>query len=409
MNRNVFLLGCAMALGLSGAPVIVLLGGIVGTTLSPDPSLATLPVAMLVTGTALCTVPAALLMGRIGRRPGFMMASAAAALASLAGALAIHLGSFTLFNLAALVIGGNMAFVQQYRFAAAESVEPEKVSRAISTVLLGGIAAAFLGPELARMSRDLLPLGLYSGSFAVLSALYLVSIAVLSGLRSPREQGLDESTGERHSLSSIVLQPLYLTAVLAGLTAYGVMAFIMTATPVSMHIIDHFTLRETAWVIQSHILAMFVPSLFTGALIGRYGLPRIMLTGTLLMTACAVISLVDRHFVHYWTGLVLLGVGWNFLFIGGTTLLTKSYRRGDQFRAQAVNDFVVFGFQALASLSAGAVIFRADWETLNSLSLPLLAAMVAVIWKMKGGIDRLRGSGPVTRGQVSGTPPGDQE
>jgi MFS family permease len=376
-----------MALGLSGAPVIVLLGGIVGAALSPDSSLATLPVAMLVTGTALCTVPAAILMEKIGRRPGFMMASTTAALASLGGALAIHLESFTLFNLAALVIGGNMAFVQQYRFAAAESVEREKVSRAISTVLLGGIAAAFLGPELARLSRDLLPLGLYSGSFAVLAALYLVSTAVLAGLRVPRARDADESAGGNHSLRSIVLRPLYLTAVLAGVVAYGVMAFIMTATPVSMHVIDQFSLRETAWVIQSHILAMFVPSLFTGALIGRYGLGRIMLTGTLLMTACAAISLVDRHFVHYWTGLVLLGVGWNFLFIGGTTLLTKSYRPGDRFRAQAVNDFVVFGFQAVASLSAGAVIFRAGWETLNALSLPLLAVMLAVIWKMKGRID----------------------
>jgi MFS family permease len=234
------------------------------------------------------------------------------------------------------------------------------------------------------MSRDLLPFGLYSGSFAVLAGLYLVNTAVLSGLRVSRAQSVDEPAGERASLSSIVLQPLYLTAVLAGLVAYGVMAFIMTATPVSMHVIDHFTLRETAWVIQSHILAMFVPSFFTGALIGRYGLGRIMLAGTLLMTACAAISLVDRHFVHYWTGLVLLGVGWNFLFIGGTTLLTKSYRRGDRFRAQAVNDLVVFGFQAIASLSAGAVIFRAGWETLNALSLPLLAAMLAVIWKMKG-------------------------
>ncbi len=387
MNRNVVLLSFAMALGMSGAPVIVLLGGIVGTDLAPYPSWATLPIAMLVTGTALCTVPAALLMERIGRRPGFMAASFLAAMASLCGAGAIFLESFSLFNLAALLIGGNMAFVQQYRFAAAESVEPEGISRAISTVLLGGIAAAFLGPELARMSRNLLPFGLYSGSFAVLAALYLVNTAVLSGLQGSRAQRTGAPAGERHSLRSTVLQPLYLTALLAGLVAYGVMAFIMTATPVSMHIIDSFSLRETAWVIQSHILAMFVPSLFTGALIGRYGLARIMLTGTLLMTACAAISLVDRHFVHYWTGLVLLGVGWNFLFIGGTTLLTRCYRPGDHFRAQAVNDFVVFGFQALASLSAGAVIFRAGWETLNALSLPLLAIMLATIWKMRRQVD----------------------
>jgi MFS family permease len=343
---------------------------------------------MLVTGTALCTVPAAFIMERIGRRPGFMAASIAAALASLAGALAIYLGSFSLFNGAALVIGGNMAFVQQYRFAAAESVEPDGVSRAISIVLLGGIAAAFLGPELARASRDLLPVGLYSGSFAVLSVLYLVCTAVLSGLKVPPAQRTGAPAGERRSLMSVVLGPLYLTAVLAGLTAYGVMAFIMTATPVSMHVIDHFSLRETAWVIQSHILAMFVPSLFTGALIGRYGLARIMLAGTLLMAACVMIALVDRHFIHYWAGLVLLGVGWNFLFVGGTTLLTGCYGPGDRFRAQAVNDFVVFGFQAFASLVAGTVIFRAGWEILNGLSLPLLAVMLAILWGQRARIDR---------------------
>lgn len=387
MNRNVVLLSFAMALGMSGAPVIVLLGGIVGAVLAPSPSWATLPVAMLVTGTALCTVPAALLMERIGRRSGFMAASSLAALASLCGAAAMFLESFSLFNLAALLIGGNMAFVQQYRFAAAESVGAEGVSRAISTVLLGGIAAAFLGPELARISRNLLPFGLYSGSFAVLAALYLVNTALLSGLQVSGTRREGAQAAKRDSLRSIVLQPLYLTALLAGLVAYGVMAFIMTATPVSMHLIDHFSLRETAWVIQSHILAMFVPSLFTGALIGRFGLARIMLTGTLLMTGCAAISLVDRHFVHYWTGLVLLGVGWNFLFIGGTTLLTRCYRPGDHFRAQAVNDFVVFGFQALASLSAGAVIFGSGWEVLNALSLPLLAVMLATIWKLRRQVD----------------------
>ncbi len=387
MNRNVWLLSCAMALGMSGAPVIGLLGGIVGTELSPDPSLATLPVAMLVTGTALSTVPAAFLMERIGRRTGFIAASVVAALAALGGAGAIYLGSFTLFNVAALVIGGKMAFVQQYRFAAAESVEPGLIGKAVSTVLLGGIAAAFLGPELARMSKNLLPFGLYSGSFAVLAGLYLLNAALLSALHLPGARHDDAPAGEKRSLSSIVARPLYLTAVLAGLVAYGVMAFIMTATPVSMHVIDHFSLRETAWVIQSHILAMFVPSLFTGSLIGRFGLTRIMMTGTLLMTACAVIALIDRHFVHYWTGLVLLGVGWNFLFVGGTTLLTKCYRPEDRFRAQATNDFIVFGFQAIASLSAGAVIFNAGWEVLNGLSLPLLAVMLAVIVKMRRGIE----------------------
>jgi MFS family permease len=376
-----------MALGMSGAPVIVLLGGIIGTSLAPHPSWATLPVAMLVVGGALFTVPAAILMERIGRRPGFMISSFAAALASLGGMAAIARGSFSLFCLSALFIGANMAFVQQYRFAAAESVAQSEVGKAVSVVLLGGIAAAFLGPELAKISKDSLPYGLYSGSFAVLSALYTANGGLLYFLKEP---GLvkKRSEGQGGALGRVVRDSRYLTAVMAGVVAYGVMSFIMTATPVSMHLIDRFSLDDTALVIQSHIVAMFLPSLFTGALIGRLGLSRIMLSGTFLMGLCAAISFVDRHFIHYWAGLVLLGVGWNFLFVGGTTLLTRTYEARDRFKAQALNDVTVFGFQAIASLSAGTVIFTSGWEVLNGLSLPLLAVTALVLVKMRRHIDR---------------------
>lgn len=382
MNRNVALLACAMALGLSGAPVIVLLGGIVGVELAPSPAFATLPVAVMVTGVAFFTVPAAFIMKVIGRKGGFMASSLTAAAGSALGIYAIAQGSFLLFCLTAFFIGANLAFVQQYRFAAAESVDGKAVGRAVSYVLLGGIAAAFFGPELAKMTRNLLPYGIYSGSFAALTFLYLLCTAVLSLYREPSPHG-GETLGEERPLGEVIRQPLYLTAVMAGLTAFGVMSFIMTATPVSMHVIDSFSIDETAWVIQSHVMAMYIPSLFTGSFIGRFGLTRVMTAGTLLMAACAAVALVDRHFMHYWTGLVLLGVGWNFLFVGGTTLLTKTYRPAERFRAQAVNDFVVFGFQAFASLTAGAVIFRAGWETLNALSLPLLGIMLAVIWKTR--------------------------
>jgi MFS family permease len=165
------------------------------------------------------------------------------------------------------------------------------------------------------------------------------------------------------------------------------MSFIMTATPVSMHVIDNISIEATAWVIQSHVMAMFIPSLFTGFLISRYGLTKVMLGGIALMTFCVALALIDRHFIHYWAGLVLLGVGWNFLFIGGTTLLTRCYSPAERFKAQAVNDFAVFGFQALASLSAGTVIFMAGWEVVNGLNLPLLVIMLVLIWKLRDQID----------------------
>ena len=385
MNRNVTLLSFSMALGMSSAPVIVLLGGILGVSLAPSPSLSTLPVAMMVVGVAIFTVPAALIMRRTGRRPGFMGASVMATLACVLGVYAIHIKGFALLCTVAFLIGGNMAFVQQYRFAAAESVEAARVGKAVSLVLLGGIAAAFLGPELAKHARALLPFGLYSGSFGALALLNLLNVALLSFLKEP---GAAENviTVRERPLATVLRQPIYMTAVMAALVAYGVMSFIMTATPVSMHVMDAFSIEATAWVIQSHVMAMFIPSLFTGFLISRYGLAEVMLSGAALMGVCVALSLADRHFIHYWLGLVLLGVGWNFLFIGATTLLTGCYNPAERFKAQAINDFTVFGFQALASLSAGTVIFLAGWEMVNGLSLVPLLIVFRIIWRQRSSI-----------------------
>ncbi|MCA1765300.1 MAG: MFS transporter [Desulfobulbaceae bacterium] len=381
MNRNIFVLALSQALGMSAAPMIILIGGIIGAELAPDKSLATLPLALMVIGGASFTVPAALLMGRIGRRSGFILGMIIALLASLAGVYAIHQESFRLFCLATLGIGANMAFVQQYRFAAAESVAQSYLGRAVSLVLVGGIIAAFLGPELAKNSRDWLPLGPYSGSFAALAGFYLLNIAIMSFLITPRPLEA-AAAGSRRPLKDVILQPLYLTAVLAALSAYWCMTFIMTATPVSMHVIEGFSLADTAWVVQSHVLAMFVPSFFSGWLIDRFGLSKTMISGIILMGLCVVIALIDRHLAHYWFALVALGVGWNFLFVGGTTLLTKTYRPSERFKAQAVNDLTVYGFQATASLSAGALIFYVGWEAVNLITLPWLLGILLIILKM---------------------------
>lgn len=377
-----------MALGMSGAPAVTLLGGIIGASFAPHASWATLPVATMVLGMAACTVPAALFMKKIGRRPGFMIASVVTGIACSGGIYAIKVESFTLFCLVAMFVGGNMAFVQQYRFAAAESVEPPDVSKAVSFVLVGGIAAAFIGPELAKQARELLPFGLYSGSFAALASVYIVNGCVLGFLTEP-EVRKDNSGGEERPLMVVIRQPVYITAVLAAMVSYGVMSFIMTAAPVSMHIIGHFSINETAWVIQSHVMAMFIPSLFTGILISRFGITKVMLAGIILLTACVAVAFIGRHFIHYWAGMVLLGIGWNFLFVGATTQLTKCYQPSERFRAQAVNDFTVFGFQALASLSAGTVIFMAGWEVVNGLSLPILLILFAIILRMKPKIEVL--------------------
>ena len=381
MKNNIIILAICQALGMSAPPMIVLIGGIIGADMASNVSLSTLPLAMLVVGVATFTIPAALLMGKTGRRFGFIAGSLLAVISSLGGIYAIKVNSFSLFCLAIFGIGGNMAFIQQFRFAAAESVEQAYVGRAISIVLTGGVAAAFLGPALAENSKDWLSYGAYSGSFAALAIIYSINIFLLCFLRLKPANNPTVSE-EGRPFSTIIKQPLFVTAVLAGLVSYGCMTFIMTATPVSMHVLDGFSLRDTAWVIQSHVMAMFIPSFFSGALIDRFGLTKVMMTGCLFNIICVFIALYDQHLIHYWGSLVLLGIGWNFLFVGGTTLLTGSYRPCERFKSQAFNDFIIYGFQAIASLSAGAIIFHAGWKAVNLITLPLLLMMFFVILRM---------------------------
>lgn len=369
--RNLLILTLSQSLGFCAAPLIIFAGGVTGTMLAPSPAWATLPIAAMVVGVALATVPAALIMKKIGRRWGFIAASLLAAMASLAAAHAIGVKSFSLFCGAILLIGANLAFIQQYRFAAAESVDVQHVSKAISFVLLGGIAAGFLGPELAKRTKNVLDLGDYAGSFASLAILYLLVAGLLFFLREPRSPS-EAATGRGRPLREVITQPGYLIAVLGGMVAYGVMSFIMTATPISMHVIDGHSLDTTAGVIQSHVVAMYLPALFTGALIARWGAARVMVMGLCATVACVLFALSGHQPWIYWMALVLLGVGWNFQFLGATVMLTANYRPEERFKAQAVNDFVIFGTQALMSLSAGAVIHRANWEILNLITLPFL-------------------------------------
>lgn len=377
-NRNLIILTLCQSLGFSGAPLIVFVGGVTGARLAPSPAWATLPIAAMVVGVALATIPAALVMKKIGRRFGFLAASLLAAIASLAAAHAIGVKSFPLFCSAIMLIGANSAFIQQYRFAAAESVDAKNVSKAISFVLLGGIAAGFLGPELAKRTKNMLAYGDYAGSFVCLAVVYLCVAGLLFFLREPRCQS-EAATGRGRPLREVITQPGYLVAVLGGMVAYGVMSFIMTATPISMHVIDGHSLEITAGVIQSHVIAMYLPALFTGAIIARLGATRVMVIGLGATVACVVFALSGHQPWIYWVSLVLLGLGWNFQFLGATVMLTANYRPEERFKAQAVNDFVIFGTQALMSLSAGAVMHRANWEILNLLTLPFLITVLLTI------------------------------
>lgn len=377
-NRNVFILTITQALASTAGPLVTLVGGIVGAELAPNPAWATLPITIMILGVAVCTIPAAMLMKRVGRKRGFIIAMCLASVATLGTTYALHLSSFPLFCLGMVFIGATNSFVGQFRFAAAESVEPRFASRAVSMIMFGGIIAGFLGPEIGKRTRDLLPLGAYTGAFFTLALLYLV-VAGLLALLHPIVPKAQAAEGEERPLSRIILQPTYLVAVLAGMVAYGVMSFIMTATPISMHVHDGFTLDATTTVIQSHVIAMFVPSLFAGLLIERLGAPRVMLVGVLALSICVAIATLNHQWLNYWSALVLLGVGWNFLYMGGTILLTRTYRVRERFKAQAFNDFSVFGVQALASLTAGAAIHAMRWDRLVLLPIPILGLMALAV------------------------------
>ena len=291
----------------------------------------------------------------------------------------MSLQSFLLFVIAAFCIGVYIAFMQQFRFAVAESVPADKVPRSLSIFMLAGIISALLGPEVGRRFSDLEGLPLYSGSFIGLAVLLSVSFLIL--LLSYRNITIEfpASKEAERPLSEIIRQPNLILAVAAAAIAYSVMALVMTATPLSMHQMDGFSLEATTRVIQSHILAMYLPSFFSGALISRFGAFKIIKAGLVLMLACIGAGLNNPQFFHYLVALILLGVGWNFLFLGGTTLLTQCYYPAERFKVQAMNDFLVFGLQGLGSLSAGVLIAAAGWSGVMTFALPAILLLVPAI------------------------------
>jgi len=277
-----------------------------------------------------------------------------------------------------------MAFTQQYRYAAAESVDSRFVPRAISVVLLGAIGGAMVGPELVKYGQFFFPSVQYAGTLGAVAVLYLVQAALFFILGPIQGDDPDGHSKGQRPLGEIIRQPAFLVAVLGGVTAYGVMTLIMTATPLSMHINDGYSLEETAGIIRAHVLGMYVPSLFSGFLIEKLGTVQMMSFGGLALLIASLIGMQGHAYVHYWYALILLGVGWNFLYVGGTTMLTLTYSMNERFKAQAVNEFTVFGISATASLLAGTVIHLYGWFTLVVLPLPLLALMLVSLFFVRG-------------------------
>ena len=389
LNRNIAILLVAQVVAITGTISLVTLGGIVGRDLAPSPALATLALSLFVIGTAAGTVPAAWVMSRIGRARGFACGAAMGLAGSGCVVAAMTARSFLFLCTGAVFVGFATAFSQQYRFASAESVAPSHAAQAVSVILLGSIVGAIIGPELAVRGEFWLDGAPFAGTFAGVAGCYVFAGVLLLMLREPAGQTAAPMAGEVRSLRRMAGRWVFVVPVLGAAMGQGVMVFVMTAAPLAMHVADGHPLRTTAAVVQAHVLAMYVPSLVTGALIGRFGAVPIMLAGTLVLCVMVVAGFLGREVLHYGASMVALGVGWNFLFIGGTTLLAGAHRPAERFRAQAVNEFSVFGLSAVGSLSAGVVMQLYGWNAVLWGSLPLIVATMAVLfWAVQTNIQR---------------------
>ena len=371
MHRQVLILAGAQALFQVTSVLVMTVGGLAGAQLASSPRWATLPIATMLLGTATLTFPASMLMARIGRRPGFLAGTAFGVLGGLLAALGVAQRSLELLALGTFLLGANQAFAQFYRFAASEIADDAFRARAISLVMTGGVVAAVLGPWLARLGGPLFAPE-YLGSFLIVAVVSLLATGVLLGLRIPAEHHAATPAAGGRPWREVVLQPAYAVALFGAATGSGVMVLAMTATPIAMHH-HHHELGATAAVIQLHVLGMYLPSFFTGSLIARFGVVRVMLAGLVLLAGHILTTLTGTGFGSFAGALVLLGMGWNFLYVGGTTLLTTAYTAAERTHAQAFNDMTIFAVAVTASFASGGLLGLLGWERMNLVLLPWLA------------------------------------
>lgn len=377
--KNVVLLAICQALSMSGMIMNMTVTALAGETLAPDPAYATLPLAFQFTATMLTTMPAALFMRHVGRRLGFMTGVLIGVTGAFVGVSSIFSGNFYLFCLASMMIGSFQGFAVLYRYAAADTASDSFRPKAISLVLAGGVVAALLGPELAKASYDWFAPIMFAGSFVAIAVVQAASLLFLAFVQIPTPSAESRAESGR-PLLEIVRQPAFLVAASGAMVGYGSMTFVMTATPLAMEDCG-FVFHDSAFVIQWHAVGMFLPSFFTGSLINRFGVIRVMLTGVVAYLLCIAINFTGIELLQFFSALVLLGVGWNFLFIGGTTLLTESYRPAERAKVQGFGDFLVFSASTVAAFSSGYINHTFGWQAVNLGILPLtLAVGATLVW-----------------------------
>jgi len=377
LPKNIYLISLVMACGFAITSMMVLLSGIIGAQIAPSPKYATLPMSAMVIGGATAAIPAALLMQRVGRKMGL----AVGLFISLSGViLALYASlqdNFLLFLIAAFLMGLNAAFIQQCRFVIIENANSEQqIADGLSLALMANLLAAYIGPEMGSAGEHIIGEG-FSGSFALSAGMLVLGLAILSLYQSIDTSASNNSNARTRSLASVLKHPIFILAAGSGAVGYGVMALVMTATPISMHEIDGHSIEQTKGVIQTHIMAMFLPSLLSGALLKRGFKIRLILAGLVIYLVVTGIAFSGVSVTHYWWALLLLGLGWNFIFMTSTALLPQSYTEEQKFKAQATNDFLIFGTQTLAAFAAGWLLYNFQWRGVLSVAL-----VCTIVWSV---------------------------
>ena len=385
-QRDVALLALCNALAMTGNSVVIAIVAIVGTSLAPSKFLATAPLTLQMVGTMAAVFPASMLMKRHGRRAGFVVGIMIGIAGSLLAATGVFVGDFVVYCFGATIYGVFMGFVQFYRFAAADAAPPAIRGKAISFVVAGGVAAGLFGPELAIWSRYWLDAALYAGCHLAITALQMSALVLLAFIRIPPPSEEERSGGGR-KLAAVARQPVFIVAAMSGMIGYASMSLIMASTPLAI-LADGHPFEDAAWVIQWHLLGMFAPSFLTGHLIDRFGVLNVIAAGAVLASVCVALNLSGSDLtINFWAPLMLLGISWNFMFVGGSTLLTYAYAPAEKAKVQAANDSLVFSSVALATLFSGATYHLLGWQALNLAVTPLLSlVLVANIWLRRRGL-----------------------
>ncbi|MBO0340093.1 MFS transporter [Flagellimonas profundi] len=380
--NNVYLLFTSQALFQTASILVITLSGVVGLRMAPDKNLATLPLAMITVGTAGMMIPASLIIRKLGQRNAFMIGTLIGVLSGLVSWYAIIQNSFWLFSVGNMLIGAYQGFSQYYRFAAADAVPDNAKSKAISFVIAGGVVAAFAGPNLARFTQHLGAVP-YAYSYFSIILLSVFALCVVSFLKLQRTSAVQtkEAVKKGRPLKEIIKNKDTILAILASSTAFAVMGMSMTVTPIAMHSVGHSS-DSSATVIQWHVLGMFLPSFFTGMLIQKFGVYRIIISGLAILSLYIVIALMGTGFVHFVSALFIVGLGWNFLFIGGSSLLTKVYRPEEKEKTQAFHDFTVFAVISIASFFAGSLFNYWGWNGVNIALIPMLIITLIVVTRI---------------------------